>query len=207
MANINLFFKRIFPRTPLTRMIFFIFSDIVFIAFSVYLAFLLRFDGNIPSQYYLAIQRFIILALIFSLPIFDFLRLYSFSWSYVSTQELISLFKGITLGFLFLGITLYISKDFPFFSGFPRSTLFVSYFLTFLFCGGIRFAKRIYLEIFEGKTNKEEKERTLIVGAGDAGEQILRSISVSKTSPYLPVGFADDNPAKKIERKDREAWK
>ncbi len=36
----------------------------------------------------------------------------------------------------------------------------------------------------------------MIVGAGDAGEQILRSILSSQNSYYLPVGFVDDNPTK-----------
>jgi len=189
------FFKKIFPRTPTTRMIFFIISDIIFISLSVYLAFSLRFDGNIPNQYFPIIQKVIILTLIFCLPIFYFSKLYFFSWSYVSTEELISLIRSTTLGFLFLGITLFISKDFPFFFGLPRSTLFISYFLVLLFCGGIRFSKRIYLQMMS-RGPKEEKERTLIVGAGDAGEQILRSMLTSKPSPYFPVGFIDDSPIK-----------
>ena len=41
------------------------------------------------------------------------------------------------------------------------------------------------------------KEKTLIVGAGDAGEQILRGIMSSKNNPYNPVGFVDDSPGKK----------
>jgi FlaA1/EpsC-like NDP-sugar epimerase len=190
------FFKKIFIRTPTTKMIFFVVSDIFLISLAVYFAFLLRFDGNIPSQYFPIIQKIIILALIFCIPIFYFSRLYSFSWSYVSTEEFISLFKAQSLAFLFLGVTLYVSKDFPFFFGLPRSTLFISYFLIFFFCGGIRFAKRIYLQIFS-RTMTTEKKRTLIIGAGDAGEQILRSILISKNSSYLPVGFIDDSQIKK----------
>ncbi len=195
MTNIRIFFKKISPSAPTTRMVFFIISDIIFISLSVYLAFFLRFDGDIPNQYFPIIQKVIILTLIFCLPIFYFSKLYFFSWSYVSTEELISLIRASTIGFLFLGITLYISKDFPFFFGLPRSTLFISYFLVLLFCGGIRFSKRIYLQIFS-RGLREEKERTLIIGAGDAGEQILRSILTSKPSPYLPVGFIDDSPIK-----------
>ena len=179
------------------RKIFFLIGDIILITLSVYLAFLLRFEGKIPNQYFSqgTLVSFIFLALIFSLPIFYFLKLYSFSWAYVSTQELISLFKATILSFLFSGATLLIFRDFPQFSGFPRSTLFISYFLIFLFCGGVRFSKRIYLQSFQKKI-EGEKERTLIVGAGDAGEQILRSILSSLSSPYYPIGFIDDNPTK-----------
>jgi len=190
------FKKKIFSETK--RTIYFLIGDIIFISLSCYLAFLLRFEGNIPNQYFPTILGMIILALTFCLPIFYFQKLYSFSWSYVSTQELISLVKATTLSFLFLGASLFISRDQPIFFGFPRSTLFISYFLVFLFCGGIRFAKRIYLQLFQGKTGIE-KARTLIVGAGDAGEQILRSILISKNSSYLPVGFIDDNPTKRGE--------
>lgn len=184
-------------RTTKTRLLFFLAVDIFFIICSIFLAFLLRFDGEIPSQYFEGVlPGMIILTLIFCLPIFYFLKLYSFSWSYVSTNELISLAKAITLSFLFLGASLFILRDQLIFQGFPRSTLIIGYFLIFIFCGGIRLAKRIYLELFKGKRVESKKEITLIVGAGDAGEQILRSILASKNSSYLPIGFVDDNLTK-----------
>ena len=57
-------------------------------------------------------------------------------------------------------------------------------------------SKRIYFYITD-KGFSRQKENTLIVGAGDAGEQILRSITSFKNSPYNPVGFVDDSPIKK----------
>ncbi len=179
------------------RKIFFFFGDILLIILAVYLAFFLRFEGRIPSQYFGGVlQGAIVLALLFSLPIFYFFRLYAFTWAYVSTRELISLSQATFLSFLFSGAVLLITRDLPPFIGFPRSTLFVSYFLIFLFCGGIRFTKRIYLQLFQTGI-KKEKERTLIAGAGDAGEQILRNIQSSQSSPYFPIGFVDDSTSKK----------
>src|SRR3989344_2455567 len=179
------------------RKVFFFIGDILLIIIAVYLAFLLRFEGRIPSQYFDGVlQGAIVLALLFSLPIFYFFRLYAFTWAYVSTRELISLAQATFLSFLFSGAVLLIARDFPSFTGFPRSILFVSYFLIFLFCGGLRFTKRIYLQLFQTGI-KKEKERTLIAGAGDAGEQILRNIQSSKISPYFPIGFVDDSTSKK----------
>ncbi len=182
-------------KTPLVKMIFFVVADIFCVVFSVWAAFLLRFDFDIPSQYFPFIYRMLGLAVIFILPVFYFQKLYSFSWSYVSANELISLFKGTTIAFIFLAVTIFISHYFPHFINFPRSVIFMSYFLVFILCGALRFSKRIYLRIL-GQNRMLERERTLIVGAGDAGEQILRSILSSKTSPYKPVGFVDDNPLK-----------
>ncbi len=179
----------------MTRMIFFLVNDVILISFSFYLAFFLRFEGQIPSQYFIAIEIVIILALVFFLPIFYFSKLYSFSWSYVSAEELVSLIKATTFGFSLLGAILFIFKDQSILAGFPRSTFFVSFFLVILFSGGIRFSKRIYLQLFRKKI-KERKERTLIVGAGDAGEQILRSVLASKSDFFYPIGFIDDNSIK-----------
>lgn len=188
----------LFKKTALTKNIFFVTADIVCVAVSVWLAFILRFDGRIPPEYASFIYKMIILAVIFIIPTFYLLRLYSFSWSYVSTNELISLFKADTVAFIFLSVVIFISHYFPHFINFPRSTIFISYFLVFILCGAIRFSKRIYLRISgQNRMSESEKKRTLIVGAGDAGEQILRSIISSNQSPYYPVGFIDDNPIKK----------
>lgn len=173
----------------------FLASDVLLVAFSVVAAFMLRFDGKVSAEYFPAIQALIAMVLSFLLPIFYFQKLYSFSWSYVSTQELISLVKGIFFAFSLTIVMLYVLRDLPVFFGFPRSTIFISYSLIFLLAGAARFAKRIYL--FSIKSERDEKQaRTLIVGAGDAGEQILRSIIGSKSSPYSAVGFADDDGLK-----------
>src|SRR3989344_314161 len=185
----------LFKRTALTRTLFFVSSDIALIVISILLAFLMRFDGQIPPHYYQFIIRMAALAIIFTIPIFYFQRLYSFSWSYVSANEAISLFKASLISFLFLSIAIYISNYFPKFQNFPRSTIFISYILIFTLCGALRFSKKIYLHI-RGSSRLMEKERTLIVGAGDAGEQILRNMLSSAKNNYYPVGFVDDSNIK-----------
>ncbi len=186
----------IFKRTANKRIIFFVFADIFFIAISIWLAFLLRFDGQIPPQYNQFIIKTIALAVIFVVPVFYFQKLYSFSWSYVSAGELVSLFKATTISFIFLSIAIFISNDFFHFLNFPRSTIIISYVLVFILTSALRFSKRVYFHASEFK-KISGKERTLIVGAGDAGEQILRNILSSKSHNYFPVGFVDDNPIKK----------
>ncbi|MDF1498744.1 MAG: nucleoside-diphosphate sugar epimerase/dehydratase [Patescibacteria group bacterium] len=189
--------SKILKKTTKTRTLFFLISDIFLIASSFILAFLLRFEGQIPVQYFEgSIQVAVFIALVFCIPIFYFSKLYSFTWAYVSTQELITLFRAVSIGFLALGATFFIFRDYEILSGFPRSVLVISYFLVFVSTGSIRFSKRIYLNIKRGKGESDKKKRTLIVGAGDAGEQILRSILISKSSQYFPVGFVDDSQIK-----------
>src|SRR3989344_1897040 len=184
-----------FKKTPITKMMFFVCMDIILIILSIWISFLIRFDGQIPSQYSPFLLKLCILAIIFIIPMFYFKKLYSFSWSYVSTNEAVSLFKATTASFIFLSIAIYISKYFPNFVNFPRSTIFISYILVFIFCGLIRFAKRIYVSL-AGSSKTVKKDRTLIVGAGDAGEQILRNMLSLKSGHYNTVGFVDDNKIK-----------
>ena len=188
-------FHSLFKKTTVTRNIFFILTDVILIAVSVWLAFLIRFDGLVPAQYLHFIFETAGLAIIFTIPIFYSQGLYSFSWSYVSASELISLFKATSISFLFLGAAIYISKDFTSFASFPRSIIFISYIFVFVLCGALRFAKRIYLHII-GSNRLLKKEKILIIGAGDAGEQILRSMLSAVNSPYTPVGFIDDSSIK-----------
>ncbi|MFZ2969750.1 MAG: hypothetical protein WA063_01230, partial [Minisyncoccia bacterium] len=184
-------------KTAERRTLFFLICDTLFIVVSFYSAFLLRFEGQIPKQYFEgSIQTAIVLALVFCIPIFYLSKLYHFTWAYVSTQELITLWKAVSLSFLVLGASLFVLRDYNVLSGFPRSILVISYFLVFLSTGLVRFSKRIYLNIANGSGEEKNGKRTLIVGAGDAGEQILRSIQTEKQSIYLPIGFVDDNRMK-----------
>jgi FlaA1/EpsC-like NDP-sugar epimerase len=183
-------------RTASTRLLFFFAGDIFLITLSIVLAFLLRFEGAVPD-FYLAgtLQIIIVLALLFLLPLLYFFHLYWLSWAYVSTEEMISLWKAVTIGFLLLAGTIIFFRDTVLFQSFPRSVLIVSYVFVFFSLGGLRIAKRLYLQ-FSLKHIKKEQRRTLIVGAGDAGEQLARSLVVARDR-FLPVAFVDDNPIKK----------
>jgi len=172
------------------KKIFFFACDAALVALSVWLAFMVRFEAQVPEHYFIIIARLILLGWIFYLPAFFANRLYSFSWSYVSTNELVALVKATAAGLLVQTAVLFLFRNFYFFSGFPRSTIFIAGFFIFILCGAIRFAKRIYLYLFKPKYS-EGKSRILIVGAGDAGEQLLRSIVNSASGIYHPVGFVD----------------
>ncbi|MGK5110414.1 polysaccharide biosynthesis protein [Geodermatophilus sp. CPCC 205506] len=49
----------------------------------------------------------------------------------------------------------------------------------------------------EGAIRPRSGRRTLVFGAGEAAHQLIRSMLGDPTSPYLPVGLLDDDPAKR----------
>lgn len=189
------FANKIFvEKRPLVKLVVFVFADAVLISLAVILSFFLRFEGMIPEAHFINIEGMVLFSLIILISFFYFSKMYYFAWNYVSADDLIAIVKNTTLGFLILTALIFILRDTDIFTGFPRSTIFVTYFLVISFVGATRFAKRIYLRLFISKL-MDNKERILIVGAGDAGEQILRSINAGENY-FLPVGFIDDNKAK-----------
>ncbi|MBI4250700.1 polysaccharide biosynthesis protein [Candidatus Uhrbacteria bacterium] len=170
--------------------------DTVTILASVWIAFLLRFEGYIPDEHLLNATGFSLLAVAISIPIFWYFKLYSFSFSYISTDELVAIARANGIAFLGVGLVLFLVRDTVIFNGFPRSVLFLSAILIFLGTSMARFAKRILASMLQGG-DSGAKERTIIVGAGDAGVQLLRSIRASQDSPYFPIGFIDDDPVKR----------
>lgn len=193
--DIHLFFSKIFKQYPAFRLVFLVASDIIAVVLSVLFAFLVRFDGSIPPQYLQGgIQTITAIILLFVIPLFFFSRLYSFSWSYVSTTDLLVLVRAVIAGFLLVGITFFVLRDQQIFLGFPRSVLLLSALFIFFFAGSLRFAKRIMRE-FLNLASKSQGKRVLIVGAGDAGAHLVRNMNGG--SGYSVVGFVDDNPLKK----------
>lgn len=183
-----------FRRTATTRALFFIMCDAAIVVASFWIAFLLRFEGAIPQQYYYPIWQISLISIACIIPTFHAAGLYRFSWTFVSTQELITLFYALTFSFIIIGLVIF-SAGGSFFTGFPRSTILISYVLIFLASGAIRLSKKVYLHAV-GRSRMAHNERTLIVGAGEAGEQLARSIIGSTAHSYFLTGFVDDSNIK-----------
>jgi len=199
MNIIKKVFEFALSRTAFKRRLFFFTADIIFISFSIYASLWLRYNGVLPPESTQPILYYILLALIIKLSFLIIFNLYDFSWQFVSMEELVKLFKALSIGTLFLGMALFflrVYKPFIVFP-FPRSTLLIDYIISLFLIGTFRISKRLVLEGIKSPfKTKEEKVKVLIYGAGGAGEQIVREMQRNKNSNYLPIGFVDDNPAK-----------
>ena len=76
-----------------------------------------------------------------------------------------------------------------------ESVLMLDLFTTIMLLSGLRMVIRLYHEEFFAET-KGAARRFLIVGAGNAGEALLREMMRRKDIQYDAVGFIDDDPAK-----------
>ena len=84
--------------------------------------------------------------------------------------------------------------DFPFDLAMPRGVLIMESILSFLLVSGVRVAPRLFSELF--LRDRKRGRRTLIYGAGDAGESIVRALKQKPDLGYWPVAFVDDDPFK-----------
>jgi len=199
MGNIKILMTKALQKSVFKRRLFFFLMDTGIIVGAMYFAFWLRFNGEIPASYNKVIPYYLILALIIKLSMLSIYNIYDISWRYVSLHVLIKVFKAVSISTLVLGVALYMIRFHDVFrvAAFPRSVLLIDYVFTLFFIGLLRSAKRIYFDgLRQTLKNKQTRSRVLVVGAGSAGEQIIREMLRNPDSPYLPVGIVDDDQSK-----------
>nr|NIO20289.1 polysaccharide biosynthesis protein [Candidatus Aenigmarchaeota archaeon] len=169
-------------------------NDTFWTVFSFFLAYFLRFNFSIPEAEVSLLLKSLPLLVVFRVISFFIFRLYDGVFRYASVDDLVRIIKAVTLGSLFFVS----SVAFVFhFKGFPRSVLLIDWFIILIFLGGSRFLYRIFRETYSFPPSPQRVlRRVLIIGAGDVGEMILRSIKREKDIPYEVVGFLDDDPDK-----------
>jgi len=76
-----------------------------------------------------------------------------------------------------------------------EGVIMLDLFTTIMLLSGLRMLVRLYHEEFFAETRGSAR-RFLIIGAGNAGEALLREMLRRKDVQYEVIGFIDDNPAK-----------
>ncbi len=162
---------------------------LLLIAFSSYTALYLRFDGDIPQREWALWLQLIPWVLVIRGITFVPFRMYEGLWRYTSVHDLSNIIFGVTsssaLAYLFLILNFKATW-------YPRSVVILDTLLLIMLTGGIRIGRRLYREV----SHLEREKRILILGAGDAGEMIVRDMKNSDYHQYEPVGFVDDDPLK-----------
>ena len=77
-----------------------------------------------------------------------------------------------------------------------EGVIMLDLFTTIMLLSGLRMLVRLYHEEFFSETHGSVVRRFLIVGAGNAGEALLREVQRRSDMQYEVIGFIDDNPAK-----------
>jgi FlaA1/EpsC-like NDP-sugar epimerase len=126
-------------------------------------------------------------------------------WRYTDLRDFWRLFQASFVSSLILvGVILFLYR----FEGYPRSVFVIDGMLTFLLCSGLRLGIRSLYRyrddlkprnVFSLKVSQNRSRQlqdVLIIGAGDAGEKLLRETIENPALNYHVAGFLDDNADK-----------
>ncbi len=160
-----------------------------------YFAFVLRFEGFIShtfndAQWHIFLSYLPVLLAI-RLAMYAGFGLYKDLWKYSSVRDLVKLMWTVLLGsVVFFVLVRLLTGD----TQYPRSIYILDGLLLLMISGGTRLGFRVFREYLERQVSSR---KVLIIGAGDAGEMIVRDMLNNPRYNIEPIGFIDDNPRKK----------
>lgn len=165
--------------------------DFLAIIMSYFLALWIRFDcefSEIDLPYFRTYCRTILVYALFCVVVLGTLRLYKSIWRFASYTELLR----IICATVFTGVIYCIAVNI-FIMRMPVSYYFFGLLMQFILTLGIRFSYRFVLLLRGQKNPDKRQKRVMIIGAGKAGQMILRDIKNSKEVNKKVCCFIDDN--------------
>ena len=169
--------------------------DIAAVHAAYFLSLWMRFDftySAIPVQYLLTFRQTITVYSVVCVIVFLIARLYRSIWRFASYMELLMTMAASAITSVVYAVVLSV-----FFQRMPLSYYLLGAALQFIFLIGIRFSYRLYLLVRRSSREKEGPvERVMLIGAGSAGQMILRDINHGGERRSKVVCLIDDNPNK-----------
>lgn len=169
--------------------------DVLAINFAYFFGLWLRFDlhfTSIPAEYMSAFLKFAPIYTVFTIFVFAQLRLYNSLWRFASFSELnrVIVASVITTIFNIVGMTAFIQRM-------PLSYYIIGSVLQFGLTLTIRFSYR-YMNLERGRREKEANplHNAMIIGAGAAGQTLIRELKSSGEVKSKACCVIDDNPNK-----------
>lgn len=166
--------------------------DLLVIPLAWLAAFWLRFNlGPVPEYFLYKALTALPLLIVFQGGVFWYLGLYRGVWRFASIADLIRILKAVLMGTSLTAVGVFLMTRME---GIPRSVFPLHALLLVVLLGGPRLA---YRWARERSLYAHPAQRVLIVGAGRAGETLVRDLLRDKGCGYHPAAFADDEPGKK----------
>ena len=181
----------------LTRRLFFIVYDILSVIAVSYFAILIRYELNwdsIPDFFVNTINRFLPLNILITIVVFAFFKLYSSLWAFAGEHELQNLVFACVVSSIIDGFGLHFMREGA--QGVPKSYYIIYTFSLIALIFASRFSYRFFRSKKHKLMNRNNATRVMIIGAGDAGNSIIREIVTSNFSTMTVACLIDDDKSK-----------
>ena len=176
----------------LRHRLFFVGSvQIALILFANACSFLLRFEGRVPQEYQQWMwQGMPFVAVVYWAGLWGF-GVHRGLWRFVGLHDLARIFWASAVSTAGLYGVLHLALGWR---NYPRPVIILTGLLSLGLLSGIRLAVRWLREWI--RVIEPTACRVLIVGAGNAGELLVRDLQTNPGYNYRPVAFVDDDPVK-----------
>ena len=175
-------------------------GDTGLVTMAYYVAHLIRFDGEIVSAQVGLFHQTVAWVVLIKIVCFFMFDMYKGMWRYFSVVDMLNMVKACGVAFF---ITIIFVLCVYRFQGVSRSVFIIDLVLCILAIGGFRMAIRIALTNGGGcvhpmlfRKHQDHLKNLVIVGAGSAGEKLLRELKENVKLEYDVVGFVDDDSTK-----------
>ena len=178
-------------------------GEIGLFALALLLAYSLRFEFDIPQDFFLQMTKILPVAVFLKLWFFLFTGLYRGMWRYTGLSDLWRIGRAVLMAEISLIIFVVFTSHFQ---GYPRSVFILDPLLAFVFACGARVLIR---SLYEASSRPQDwiapflpgrvcepacLNRVLIVGADDEGARAAKDILESRGSGLQLLAFVDDDP-------------
>ncbi|MCM1257600.1 MAG: polysaccharide biosynthesis protein [Roseburia sp.] len=180
------------------RRVFFICYDMVAVIVASFMALWVRFDFNfysIPGAYFERIWQILPITMIITIVLFWVFRLYKSLWLYAGATESMYIVAACVVDTIANMVSVYLfykDEAVPM----PRSyyPLMGLFLLCIVFVG--RYGQRAIRSIMRLQADVRNKENVMIIGAGDAGNALIKEINNSRYINMRVVCVIDDSKNK-----------
>lgn len=189
--------KSVTSRLWIYKMMLLVFTDIMIVLVSYFMALMLRFDfvfSSIPQEYLICYMWSMPFWVISTVVVFYLCKLYHSIWRLASVAEL----QMSLTAYMILAIVYSIGMLFMHMK-MPRSYYFIGFVLSFCMTTGIRFSYRLlrfYANSCADFGDNKKHDRVMIIGAGSAGQALIKEMINSNKIHTQVVCIIDDNPDK-----------
>lgn len=178
-------------------------AHIIAFAVSLILSFLVVQNMQFRIEWLELYPALLLFFLIVKLPVFGLFKQYRGWWRYVGISDLLGIFAASLVSTFIIVVLWFVIGNIPAVRiGLPlglerpaEGVCIADMFATVFMLGGLRIVIRLYFEEFR-TAEAGRLKRFLIVGAGNAGEALLREILRMPVTQYDVVGLIDDDSAK-----------
>ena len=189
--------RKIFNYQLFYRRACLIIYDVASVLIASFFAIVLRYEFEldmIPNYFLDTIIRFLPFNIIITLVVFHFFKLYNSLWAFAGETELQNVIVACFLSSAINGIGLNIVKVEV--RAVPNSYYFMYAFSLITLIFASRFSYRFFRSRKHKLQNKNNATRVMIIGAGDAGNSIIKEIVTSNFSTMTVACIIDDDKTK-----------